>query len=166
MSRVDVIGGSARHHRMHAAGIVAHHAAEGVVIVGRWIGTEGEAMLFRSVAQNVENAPRFNARELFCGIDFDDAVQVFREVHQNRCIARLAAKTGPAAARQERRAVFAAAMHRRKHIRYGLRDDHSDGDLPVVGCVGRIQRPAHIVEAHLTLDVPLQLGGEALRRLF
>ena len=52
----NVVDGFAAHHRMHAAGIIADHAAQRVVAMCRRIGCEGQMMFFRRVPQVVEHA--------------------------------------------------------------------------------------------------------------
>ena len=60
VERIDIVGGAAGHDRMHAAGIVAEHAAERVVIVGGGIGAEGQMVLLGCVPQRVEHAARLD----------------------------------------------------------------------------------------------------------
>ncbi|WGR97613.1 hypothetical protein MTX26_24865 [Bradyrhizobium sp. ISRA443] len=67
--RLDVVGGAAGHHRMHAAGVIADHAAERVVIVCRGIRPKGELVLFGGRAQVVENAARLDFGEARNGVD-------------------------------------------------------------------------------------------------
>ena len=60
---MDIVRSAACHHRMHAAGIIAAHAAEGIVVVGRRVGGEGEMMLFGFVSQDIEHAAWLHARK-------------------------------------------------------------------------------------------------------
>ena len=59
--RLDVVVGLAGHDRVHAAGVVADHAAEGAAVVGGGIGREGQVMLLGCGAEVVENHSGLNA---------------------------------------------------------------------------------------------------------
>ncbi len=69
LERVDVVGRpraaarERRHHRVHAAGVVADHAAERAVVVGRRIGTEGQAGPLGGVPEVVQNRARLDAAD-------------------------------------------------------------------------------------------------------
>jgi hypothetical protein len=56
---------------MHAARIVAEHAADRAVIMRRGIGPEGEPVLVRRIADAIEHDARLATRELLHRIDFD-----------------------------------------------------------------------------------------------
>ena len=63
VERAHIVRSAPRHDRMDAARIVADHAAERVVIVGRRIRSEGQVVLFGGVAQPIENAAGLDARQ-------------------------------------------------------------------------------------------------------
>ena len=94
----NIIGCTPRVNGMHAARVVAHHAAERVVIVRRGIGAKGEMMFLRRVAEDIEIAARLNARQFLFEVDPDDAVQIFREVGHDGGVARLPAQARAPAA--------------------------------------------------------------------
>ncbi len=84
-SDLDVVGGPACHDRMHAAGVVAEHAAQRVVVVCRRVGAEGEMMRLRRLPQDIEHAARLDARPAAPEVDLEHIVQVLREVdHDGR----------------------------------------------------------------------------------
>ena len=99
----------AGHHRVHAAGVVADHAAQRAVIVGGGVRAEGEVVRLGRVAQGRRaRSPAAPARGRSRGVDLQHAVQVLREVDHHGDVAALAGQAGAAAARQDRRAVLAA----------------------------------------------------------
>ena len=57
------------HQRVDAARIVADHPAQRVVRVRRGVGGEGEVVLLRLEAEDVEDGARLNPRQLLLGID-------------------------------------------------------------------------------------------------
>ena len=142
---------------MHAAGVVADHAAERVVVVGGGIGAEGQAVLRGFRAQVVEDAAGFDAGEAALGIDRDHAVEVLGEVDHDGGVAALAGEARAAAARQKRRIVTPADLHRLDDVLPRLRDDHPDRDLAVVRGVGGVERAAAVIEADLAVERGLKL---------
>ena len=93
-----IVGGAAGHHRMHAAGIVADHAAQGVVVMGRRVGAKGQVIILGRVAQIVEDGAGFDPGAARVRVDRQDMVQVFRIVDDDCGVAALAGKAGAAAA--------------------------------------------------------------------
>ena len=59
---INIVDSFAAHERMHAAGVVADHAAESTAAMGGGIGSEGQMMTLRSLAHAIENNPGFDAR--------------------------------------------------------------------------------------------------------
>jgi hypothetical protein len=159
----DVVGGAARHHGMDAAGIVADHAAERVVVVRRRIGAEGEMVRLGGVSQIVEYDARLDPGEPLRGVDGQDMVEVFGVVDDHRSVAALARQARAAAARQEGRAMLAAERHGGEDIPDAARDDDTDRHLSVVRAVGRIERSVAPAEPHFAGDATLQRSGERRR---
>ena len=155
-----IVDGLAAHHRMDAARVVADHAAQRVVAVRRWIGRERQVMPLGGVAQRIEHDARLDARFLALCIERHDAVQVLRHIDDDGGVAALAAQARSAAARKQRRAVLAARGHRRDHGIDRSRDDDADRRLPIVRCVGRVERTAARVEAHFAVDRRLKIAFE------
>ena len=58
--------------RVHAAGVVADHAAERAAVVGGGIGSEGQVMLLGGIAQVVEDHAGLHPGQLADGIDFEN----------------------------------------------------------------------------------------------
>ena len=77
---MDIVGRASRHDRMHTAGIVADHAAKRVVVMGRGIGTEGQAMRVGLRAEMIENAAWLDNSEPALHIDRQNSVHVFRKI--------------------------------------------------------------------------------------
>ena len=114
---VDVVDGLAAHQRVNAARVVADHPAERAAAVRRRIGREREVVHFCGITDAIEDDARLHASDLRCGVERDDAVQVLREVHDHRDVAALAGEARARAARQDRRAGFAAGGDRRRRRR-------------------------------------------------
>src|SRR5215469_5618781 len=117
-------------------------------------------MRIRSIAKIVEHAPGLDARELAIGIEFNYVVEVLRPVDADRDIAALAGKTRAASAIEQRRAELARDGDRGDDIIEIPRDDDSDGYLPIIGAVCRVQRAASGIEPHLAAQFVLQVAGE------
>ena len=64
VERVDVVDGLAAHQRVHAARVVADHAAERAAAVRRRIGRERQVVHFGGVAHAIEHDARLHARDL------------------------------------------------------------------------------------------------------
>ena len=160
---VDVVDGLAAHQRVDAARVVADHAAERAAAVRGRIGRERQLMHFCGVTHAIEHDARLHARDLPRRIERDDAVQVFREVHDDRDVAALAGEARARAARQDRRARFAARRDRGDDVGFVERNDEPDGNLAIVRRVGRVERARAGVEAHFAAHGLLQRALERLR---
>jgi hypothetical protein len=106
LSEVRVpVPGKLRHHRMHAARVIADDAADRSTIVRHRIGSEGKPMRRRVSAQIVEHDAAPRGAEPFLQIDRDKVVEVFRHIQHDRDVAALARETCAAAARKDGRTV-------------------------------------------------------------
>ncbi len=103
---LNVVVRLARHHRMHAAGIVSGHAAQGAAVVGSGIGPKGQVIALRRVTQIVQHHAGLYPGDAALGIDLKNFRQVAGKVEHQRHVAALPGKRRPAAAAQERRAVL------------------------------------------------------------
>jgi hypothetical protein len=101
---------------MDSARVVADHAADSAVLVRRRIGSERQSIMGRRSAQRIERRAWLDARAPTIGIDFEDAVHVFRKVEYDARVAALAGQTRPAASTENRRTVGAARFERVHHI--------------------------------------------------
>jgi len=89
---LDVVVGLAGHDRVHAAGVVADHAAESTAVVGGRIGRESQVMFFGFAAQVVEDDAGLHARDAALGIDFKDGRHVFRKIEDDGGVTALSGK--------------------------------------------------------------------------
>ncbi len=162
VERDDVVAGLAAHHRVHAAGVVADHPAQRVVRMRRRVRRERQVVALRGVAQVVEHDARLDARRPRDGIERDDAVQVFREVDDDRDVAALPGEARAAAAREHRRTSLAAGGQRLRHVVDRARNDDTDRHLAIVGAVGRVERAAAVVEADFAFEIDGEAAGEGV----
>ena len=146
------------HHRVHAAGIVSHHAPDRAAAVRRRVGTERQVVFLRSAAQVVENHSRLDPRDAALGIKLDDLPHVFREIEHHGDVAALPGQRGASAAAEHRRAMLAAKADGGDYIVGVSGEDNSDGDLAVVGSVGGVEGAAAVVETDLAAQMAAQRG--------
>ncbi len=159
---VDVVDGLAGHERVHAARVVADHSAERAAAVRRGVGAEREVVLLSGIAQVIEDDARLHPREAQCGIHLRDVVHVLREVEYDGDVAALSRKGCPSTAGKDWGAVLARQGHGGDDVVRAAREHDADGNLPVVGSVGRVESARPVVEPNLTLDDAPQLGGQRL----
>ena len=72
----NVVGCASCHDRMHAARVVADHAAERVVIVGCRVRAEGQSMMLRRIAEMIEYAAGLDASAPGLRVERNDTVEV------------------------------------------------------------------------------------------
>ncbi len=123
----------------------------------------------RLTLQRVEHDTRLDTRDLARRIDTAHAVDILRQVHDDRDVAALTGEARTAPARQDRGTVLPAHVDGRDHIVQIAGNDDADGHLPIVGSVGRIQRTAAAIESHFAahdlMEIPRQIGVKgSLRR--
>ena len=104
VERLDVIDGLAAHESVYATGIVTDHAADRAPAMRRRIGSEGELVLFRGVAQRIEHDPRLNAGKPLRRIQLEERMHIFREVQDHGHVRALPGQTGAPAAGEHGRA--------------------------------------------------------------
>jgi hypothetical protein len=139
---------------MNSAGIISNHAAKSAAVMGCGIRAKGKAIGFCGILKIVENHTGLNASNFSYRIDFEDFVEVFREIENDRDIAALTGKARPGTPSQNRRAVFSANLDSTEDIFGVLGDDDANGDLAVIGGIRRIKGAASVVEPHFTADLP------------
>ncbi len=157
-----VVLGSTGHHRVHAARVVADHAAEGAVGVGRRVGPEGEVMDLGCVAQLVEHDAGADPCGASIGVEVDQRIVVLRMVEDDRHVAGLAGQARAAAAGHDRDVVGPAHLDRRDHVVGITGHDHADRHLAVVRGIGAVRRTAAGVEPDLAADLVEQIDREPL----
>ena len=148
----DVVVGLAGHDGVHAAGVVADHAAESAAVVRGGIGREGEMVFFGGGAESVEHDSGLHAGDAAGGIDFENPRHVLGEIEDDGDVAALAGERCAAAAAEQRRAELAAERDRGQNI-VGVAGKHdADGNLAVVGAVGGVESASAAVEADFTVE--------------
>jgi hypothetical protein len=162
VERLDVVLGLAGHQGAHAAGVVADHPAEGAPGVGGRVWPVGQVVDLGRLAEPVEHDAWLHPGDAALRVQLDDLVHVLGEVQHDRGVAALAGQAGAAAAAQHRDAGLAAGGERGEDVVGVAWHHHPDGDLPVVGGVGGVQRPAAAVEPHLPAHVTSERGGQFL----
>ena len=95
---LNIVVGLSRHDGMHAAGVVADHAAQGAAVVAGRVRPEGQMMFFGGVAQVVEHHSGLHPRRAPLRVDFQDIAHVAGEIQHQRHVAALPGQRGPAAA--------------------------------------------------------------------
>src|SRR5436853_120789 len=81
--RLDVVVGLAAHHGVHAARVVADHAAQRAVTMGGWVRRKGEVVHLGSVSEIVQDGAGLHPRTLGVGVDLQHLVHVLREVEDD-----------------------------------------------------------------------------------
>src|SRR5579864_3265903 len=148
----------ARHHRVHAARVVANHSADGAAAVRRRIGAEGQVVLLGGAAQVVENDSRLHTRNSELWIKLKNLRHVLGEIQHYGDIAALACQRRASAAAKHRRRMLSTNGDRSNYI-FGVSGNHyANWDLAIVRAVGGIERPAAIVETYLTAELTAQSG--------
>src|SRR5205807_7587438 len=117
-------------------------------------------VLFRRIAQVVENTAGLDLGEPVGGVEPYDPVQVFRAIDQDCDIAALPRKTRAASSHHDRGAMPSAQIDSRGNVFNAPRYHDADRNLPVVRCIGGIKGTAAIVETHLAFDRPFEVSSE------
>ena len=76
IERFDIVDGLSAHQRVHAAGVVADHAADGAAVVRRGVGSEGELAAFGFGTQRVQHNAGLDARTTAFVVHRYDAAHV------------------------------------------------------------------------------------------
>ena len=142
---------------MHAAGVVADHAAQGATVVARGIGPEGQMMLLGGIAEIVEHYAWLDPGNAPLRIDFQDLIHVLGEIHDDGNVAALAGQRSAATAAKDRSAVLARQSDRRNDVIDVTRKNYSDGNLAIIGAVSGVEGAAAGIEA----DFAAELGSQS-----
>jgi hypothetical protein len=105
------------------------------------------------VAQVIEHDSGLDADDAARRIDLKNLRHVLGEVENNRDVAALSGKRRAPAPAEEWRTELAAERDRRQDIFNIAGKDYADGDLAVVGTVGRVQGAAAGIEPDLTANL-------------
>ena len=113
-------------------------------------------MLFRRVAEVVENHSGLDPGNAPLRVNFQNLVHVLGKVENDGDVAALTGERRATATAQNGSAILARQADRGYHVIDVARKDYSDGDLAVVGAVGGVQRTAAGIEADFATDVIAQ----------
>jgi hypothetical protein len=148
---------------MNAAGVIANHPAQRATVMRRRIGRERQPMFFRRGPQMIEHNSRLHPRNTARRINLQDRRHVFGKIEDYRDIAALTGQRSSAAAAQDGSAIFAGQSNRGDYIVGIAGNNHPNGDLPVIGSVGGVERAAARIEADFAAQVATQGSGKFFR---
>jgi hypothetical protein len=158
----QVVERGAPQHRLLAAGVHGHVAADAGSVRGGWVAGEDQARAFRRVHHAAGDHTRacFDRRGLRCVIrkdarlDFGEALQFFSVDHRRARIEgnRATGVAGAAAARNDREPQVDAAFDEAAHFLFGVGVDHDERILDApVGGVGDVRHAREAVERDVAL---------------
>ena len=148
-------------HGMHAAGVVAHVAADGAPGVRRRIRPEDQAAPAGRPVELLVDDPGFRGDQPPVYVDVPDLGQVLGVVDDHGVVDGFPGQAGAAAPVHDRRAEVRADPVGGDDVVQRLRDDHADGHLAEVGAVVRVHGLGRGVEPHLALNDLPQAAFEA-----
>ena len=114
-------------------------------------------MRFGLVAQDVEHHPGLDAGIALARIELQDLVHVLAEIEHHGDVAALSGQACPGSSRQDGRPELSGGRDGCDYIVGVSGYDQANGDLTVVGRVGRVERPASGIEADLSANAFAQL---------
>ena len=155
--RQHMVAGFAKAQRIHARRIIGNHTANGGAITGRHFGREHDTVAKQQRIQFVEHHSRFDPGIALIEVQFQQVAHMAREIEVNACAGRLPGQTRRPAARRDCRTVAARNRQRRRHIGLVQRHDHCQRRNLINTGVGGIQRPRHIVAAHIAAHRSAQI---------
>jgi hypothetical protein len=133
---------------MDAARVIAQHAAERAMVMSGGVWAPRQGVGLGSIAECVAYRSGLDTSIFLVRIQLNDVVQIFRPINDNRNVAALACQTCPAASRKQWSAEPSTQSNRINYVLPGFGNDYANGNLPIVGAVGRIQRLAPGIEAN------------------
>ncbi len=126
-------------------------------------GGEGEIVLVRLIARLIEHEARLDARHPTLRARFEDGIRVFGGIQDHRGAEALTGEARPTASGEQGGAAGMAYGDGR-HDACGMPWDHAaDGGLPVVRCIGGMQRKRSRFEAGFASDVVAGVEGRIAR---
>jgi hypothetical protein len=111
------------------------------------IGGEGEVIFFGGVAECIEDNAGLHAGDAAGGINLEDSRHVSRKIQHDGDVAALAGERGAAAAAEDGGSEFPAGGDCGEDVIGIAGENDADGNLTVVGGVGRVEGAAAGVEA-------------------
>jgi hypothetical protein len=148
----DVVNDLAGALRGGAAGVVADHAADRAVGMGRGLRAVPQPVPRQFAVERVQDDARFDDAGARGRVDGHEPVAVLRPVDHHGGVGALAGQTAPTAAREHGHVVFTAHRDRVRRGVDAARHDDADRYLAEVGRVGRVSAPGAGVETHLCVD--------------
>src|SRR4051812_35537649 len=109
------------------------------MVVRRRLRPIREAEALRFAREAVTDDARLYARRPSVWVDREDVAHVLRPIDDDGGVGRLAGQGSPARARDDGHPERLTSRDDRDGVVLGLWDDHANGDVPVIGRVGRIE---------------------------
>src|SRR5689334_17657528 len=148
---------------MHPAGVIAEHSANCAMTVGRGIGSKNQTLFHGLLLELIEHDPRFDARELFAHIDFENPMVILGEIDDHRGVTTLTGQARASAPASYGRVKFSTSCDRGNNVVAITRDHDSDGYLPIVRAIGGIERAIAVAEPNLAANRATQLCLQSFR---
>src|SRR5690349_12419073 len=108
-----------------ATRVVADHAPQCTIRMGRRIGSEREVMLLSGLAHGIANHPGLYGRRTPGTVQRHDVVEIFREIDDDSDVTALPGETGAAATPQNGDTTFPTGLHGRHDIVEGAGNDNA-----------------------------------------
>ena len=140
--------------RARAAGIVAGHAAQRALRRGRDVDRIPEPMRTQLAIEVVEHDAGLDHAAPVLGIEFENAVQVFRTIDHQRMVDRLAALGGAATSREHGCSFLIGQTNRRLGLFYCARHNDAERHHLVVRSIGSVAAAVERIEQHVACDFP------------
>ena len=156
----DVVVGFAGHDGVDAAGVVADHAADGAAVVAGGIGREGEVMFFGGVAEGVEHDAGLHAGDAAGGIDLEDRAMYLEKSRTTATLQHCPASEVPPPRQSSGAPNSRQSGDRGEDVVGIVGKNDADGDLAVVGAVGRVEGAGAIVEANVSCQSAAKLCAQ------
>ncbi len=144
------------------ARVVADHSADGAAGGGGGIGTEAKPVRQGGGLEGAQDHPGFHDRRGGIGVDGQDTVHEAGEVDHEAGAHGVAGAGGASSPDGDRHSVGTGEVDRGDHIVLGLGREHSLRDDPVVGGIGRVQRPGQGGAVDEVAELPPQGVEERL----
>src|SRR5947209_18758889 len=156
IDREEVLAGIAVTQRARAAGIVAHHAADGGARGGRDVDRKPQAVRLEPAIELAEHDAWLDHAAPAGDVELDEMIEIFRAVDDERGIDGLAGLRGTGSPRQHAHALLARKRERvLRFFHRARRDDAERHDLVVRG-IGGIAPARERVELHLAEEMRLE----------
>jgi len=149
IDRLHVLARVAVAERAGAAGIVAHHAADGGARSGRDVDRKPQPMGLELPVELVEHDAGLDHAAGVGDIERDHMIEIFRAVDDERFVNRLSGLRSSAAARQHRDTLLSRQTNGALRLRDRARQNDAHRHDLVVRGVGRIAAAGEAIEPHL-----------------